>query len=174
MKKAILLGTDHPTQLGTNQKEGFSFYLEQLCKTHGIKAIAEEIDVPSIAAGVSAKLDIKYIIIEPNEDERIELGIEDRADIDAEFRRVNKVKDYSEELSLNNLSAQEYEKYDERTQNVYRQRELEWLRRIKNIGTWPVLIICGANHCQPFFDLLSKEGINTVKESSEWAICQHT
>ena len=111
---------------------------------------------------MSTKLNIQYKIIEPNEEEREELGIEDRADIDAEFRRVNNVQDYSEELSLNNLSAKEYEKYDERTQNVYRQRELEWLRRINNLNTWPVLIICGANHCQPFFELLSKKGISPV------------
>lgn len=167
MKKAILLGTDHPTQLGNYQKESFHSYIEQLCKTNDIKAIAEEIDRQSIAADVSAKLNIKYKIIEPTLEEREELGIEDRTDIDYEFEFKHKV-------STHDLPPKEYEAYHKRIQNVYRERESEWFKRICEIDTWPVLVICGSNHCQPFFDLLSKKGIDTVKEPNEWAICQDT
>ena len=128
----------------------------------------------SIAANVSVKLNIKYKIIEPTLEEREGLGIEDRMDIDLEFMRKYKVENYSDELSTDNLPTKAYEAYNERTQNVYRQRESEWLKRIHKLDTWPVLIICGANHCQPFLELLSKEGIDTVKESSKWAICRNT
>lgn len=148
-------------------------YIEELCKTNDIKAIAEEMDneCTSIAADVSVKLNIKYKIIEPTIEERKELGIEDRTDIDFAFKFKYKVENHSDELSAHNLPAKAYEAYDERIQNVYRQRESEWLKRIHKLNTWPVLIICGANHCQPFFELLSKEGIDAIKESSKWAIC---
>ena len=176
MKKAILLGTSHPIQRGELEKDSFYSYIEDLCKTNDIKAIAEEMDneCTSIAAEVSAKLNIIYKIIEPTPEEREELGIEDRMDIDFRFKFKYKVENHSAELSVNNLPTKVYEAYNERIQTVYRQRESEWLRRICELDTWPILIICGANHCQPFFKLLSNEGINTVIESSEWAICQDT
>jgi len=114
------------------------------------------------------------VIIEPTPEEREVLGIEDRTDIDLEFQIRNKVENHSDELTIHNLPIKEYEAYTERYQTVYRQREAEWLKRIYKLNTWPILIICGANHCQPFFELLSKEGIDIVKESSEWAVCQNT
>ena len=176
MKKAILLGTDHPTQLGKTQKESFYFYIEELCKTNDIKAIAEEMDNEntSIAADVSAKLNITYKIIEPTLEERKELGIEDTTDIICQLRFSNKMKNWPDEPSIRNLPTEVYKMYRERVQTTYRKRESEWLRRICELDTWAILIICGANHCQPFFKLLSNEGINTVIESSEWAICQDT
>jgi len=69
-----------------------------------------------------------------------------------------------DELGLHNLPSDGYEAYKRRIQNVYRQREAEWLRRICKLDTWPILIICGINHLQPFFELLSREGIETVKK----------
>jgi len=167
MKKAILLGTDHLTQLGNNQKESYPFYVEELCKTNNIKAIAEEIHTQSIAADISANLNIEYIIIEPNLEEREKLGIEDRTEIDYEFEFKHKV-------SIDDLPPKEYAAYNRRIQNVYRERELEWFKRICKLDTWPLLIICGANHCQPFFNLLSKEGIDIVKDSGKLAVCQNT
>jgi hypothetical protein len=85
-------------------------------------------------------------------------------DIDFEFKFKYKVENHSAELSVHNLPTKAYEAYNKRIQTVYRQRESEWLRRIYELDTWPILIICGANHCQPFFKLLSNEGINTVIE----------
>ena len=169
MGKAILLGTSHTIQRGNEQKDSFHSYIEELCKINDVKAIAEEIDdeCTSIAAEISTKLNIMYKIIEPTEDEREELGIEDRAIIDCEF--VFKYK-----VNIDSLSPEAHEEYNKRIQNVYRERESEWFKRICELDTWPVLIICGSKHCQPFFELLSKEGIDTVKEQSKWAICQDT
>ena len=172
MKKAILLGTSHPIQRGELEKDSFYSYIEELCKTNDIKAIAEEMDdvCTSTAADVSVKLNIKYKNIEPTIEERKELGIEDIIDIDFSFRFKYKVKN-AYELGAHNLPTKANEAYNERIQNVYRQRELEWLKRIHKLNTWPVLIICGANHYQPFFELLSKENIYAVKESRKWPIC---
>lgn len=164
MKKVILLGTSHDIQRGNEQNDSFSSYIEHLCKTNDIKAIAEEIDDGSIAEVLSKKFNILYEIIEPTLDEREKLGIEDRTNIDYEFRHKYKVKNYSDELGLHNLSAEGNEAYVERIQNVYRQRESEWLRRICKLDTWPVLVICGSMHVDPFFTLLSKEGIDVVKK----------
>ena len=169
MKKAILLGTSHPIQRGKLKKDSFYSHLHELCKTYNIKAIAEEIDdeCTYIAEDVSTRLNIKYQIIEPNEEERIELGIEDRAIIDYEF-------EFKYKVDIDKLPPKVHEEHDKRTQDVYRKRESEWLKRVLKLDTWPVLIICGADHYQPFFELLSKEGIETVKESSKWDICQDT
>jgi len=175
MKKAILLGTSHPIQRGELKKDSFYSYIEELCKTNDIKAIAEEMDneCTSIAAEISAKLNITYKIIEPTPEEREELGIEDVTEIGLPFKFKYKVENHSDELSTANLPTKAYDAYNEKIQNIYRQRESEWLKRILKLNTWPVLIICGANHCQPFFELLSNEDIDTVKESSQWAICQN-
>ena len=140
-----------------------------MCIKYNIKAIAEEIDDEStyIAEDISTKLNIKYQIIEPNEEERIALGIEDRAYIDYQF-------EFKYKVDIDKLPPNAQEEYYKKTQGVYRKRESEWLKRILTLDTWAVLIICGANHYQPFFELLSKEGIETVKESSKWGISQDT
>jgi len=176
MKKAVLLGTSHPIQRGENQKDDFRLHIEELCNTHGINAVAEEIDNKciSVAADITVDFGIAHKIIEPTPEERKELGIEEVHRIIYELINRHNIDKWPDEPSVANLPDNVYEEYTERTQTTYRQRESEWLRRINVLDAWPVLIICGADHYQPFYELLSEEGIDVVKESCEWGICQDT
>lgn len=171
MKKAVLLGTSHPIQRGVSKKDSFQKYIEQLCSTHCINAVAEEIDIKStVASGVSDKIDITHIIIEPTPEESKKLGIEEVHRIVYELMNKYEIENWPIEPSTYNLPLLVYEEYTSRIQATYRQRESEWLRRIEELNTWPILIICGANHFQPFFKLLSSSGIDVTKEENKWGL----
>ena len=172
MKKVLLLGTEHPIQRGKKKKDIFKFYLKELCITHEVKAIAEEIDDNDryIAENLSSDLNIKYKIIEPTRGERSDLGIEDRNDVICELMERNKITKWPDKSSADKQSLEIHKECDVRMQIAYRQREFEWLKRINELDTWPVLIICGAEHYEFFDDLLVSSGIVVVKEESKWGL----
>ena len=167
MKKAVLLGTSHPIQSGNDQKASFQPYIEQLCDIHNVNAIAEEIDdqYRSIAAVVSDKLNIMYKIIEPTSAEREKLGIEKEHQILYQLTQLNEIENWPDEAS-----PDVYEEYTDRVQITHRKRESEWLKRIDELNTWPVLIICGADHYQHFYHLLSSSGIDVIKAKDKWGL----
>ena len=172
MKKAVLLGTSHTIQRGNNQKGSFESYIGQLCDIHNINAIAEEIDdqCRSIAAGVSDRLNIMYKIIEPTLVESEKLGIEKEHHIRSGLMNINEIVNWPDEVSANNLPSDVYEEYTDRIQATYRKRESEWLKRINELNSWPVLIICGADHYQPFYQLLISSSIDVIKVNGEWGL----
>lgn len=165
-----MLGTNHEIQRGNFiQKEEFRLYLEQLVNDHEIKAIGEEIndDNPtiSLAKEVATNNAIAYKIIEPNPNEYDELKIEHVHNIDYQFRCRYDLEESPSNISLRKLA---YEEYDSRIQNTYRTREAEWLKRLQKLDKWPVLVICGADHFQPFCKLLIENGINVKKDNPYW------
>lgn len=170
MKKVVLLGTNHKIQRGNDQKDKFQSYLERLVSIYDISVIGEEINddnhVFSVAKSVSESLCIAYIIIEPKPSELGGLKIEQVHEIMYEFMMMYDLE--SESPSMENLSPKVYKEYTSRIQGTYRAREAEWLNRLQELNTWPVLVICGADHYQPFCDLLSSKGIHVVKENSYW------
>lgn len=170
MNKAVLLGTSHPVQKGNNQKCNFMSHIEQLCSTYHVRAIAEEIDnnTSSIAADVSSNLGIAYKIIEPTPIELQELGIEEIHCIEYELMSRYELKIWPDNPNVENLVSDVYKEYHERLQATYRQRESEWLKRINEINTWPVLIICGADHYDPFCELLISSDIDVEKAEKKW------
>ncbi len=161
MKKAVLIGTSHSIQ---RSDSSFGACIDALCNEHNICAIAEEIEntCASIALGVAQKLDIAYKIIEPTPEEAVALGIEQVYRIDYEFITRYDLKDSP---NIGNLSVEAYDEYSARKLTTYRQRENEWLKRIKNLNTWPVLIICGKDHSQAFSKLLISNGVDLHPES---------
>lgn len=171
MNRAILLGTSHTIQRGDDQKDSFNFYLKKLCRIHEVKAIAEEIDNKhkSVAADMANVLKITHKIIEPTPDELEELGIEEVHFMEYQLMSLHEIDDWPAEPSTG-LPADVYKEWTDRIQYTYRLRESEWLRRINKLNTWPVLIICGADHYQPFYELLVEAGIDVVKEEDKWGL----
>jgi hypothetical protein len=164
IKKVILLGTNHSIQRGNNLKESFQLHLEHLVGAHNINAIAEEINEDEktfpVARDVSKNDCIIYKVIEPKPSERDELGIERVNNINYEFF----MRDDDLEATPQSLKKE----YDSRVQDTYRAREAVWLEKLQELDTWPVLVICGANHFQPFERLLSSKNFDVVKDNPYW------
>lgn len=170
MKRAVLLGTSHNIQRGNHQKDNFHSYIERVCKVNEIQAIAEEIDtINSIASDVSSKLEIKYKIIEPTPNELDGLGIEQIHRIKYQLMSLYEIDNWPTEPSID-LPIEVYKEWNDRVQLTYRQREAVWLKRIRDLNTWPVLIICGADHFRPFYELLISSDIVVIGECEKWGI----
>ena len=57
---------------------------------------------------------------------------------------------------------------EKRKQQTYREREQEWLKRIKAMRGERILVVCGAAHITPFNKLLNKNNFNVKIECSLW------
>jgi Asp-tRNA(Asn)/Glu-tRNA(Gln) amidotransferase B subunit len=66
---------------------------------------------------------------------------------------------------LNNLTEEEM---SSKIEHSYRIRERYWLQRIIEATKWPVLHVCGANHADPFFRLVSIEGLEASLLFQDW------
>jgi thymidylate synthase len=166
MKNVVLLGTNHSIQRGKIQKNSFKSYIKHLCTEHNIKAIAEEIDNKDtyIAQTISKELKIKYKIIEPTLDEKQVLEIKEEDNIIYELINMYNIKNWDEQYKNNDLPPKALEEYGKRLEKTYRQREDEWLKRIDKLDTWPLLVICGDAHSQPFCKLLNSSNIDVIKK----------
>ncbi len=173
MKKAILIGTSHPIQRGhTAKSEEFKSYLKSLCDSYNIKAIAEEIDneCVSIAKQITDEYTLDYKIIEPTLEEQLLLGIKDDNYITENMMTEYDIKYWPSDIESHPLSNKIHEEYDQKKQATYRQREAEWLKRIQALNSWPLLIICGADHYEPFAQLLSENEICVRKDNGRWGL----
>jgi len=153
MNEVILLGTSHPIQRGEdNKSEKFSIYIEQLIRDYSIKAIAEEIDGESklIAQKLAEEKNIIHKLIDPNNEEKKILQIKDEDEIKKEILQIPGC----DKLDSGQWNDKADEEIDKLEQISYRQREEEWFKRIKELNTFPLLVICGANHYEPFYKLL--------------------
>lgn len=166
MENIVLLGARHSIQRGEMQKEDFESYIKQLCNKHNIRAIAEEIDDKDmyVAQIISKTLELKYLIIEPTPDEKIKLDINEEDSIIYELTNKYDIEDWDKQYSNNDLPANMLKEYNERLSETYRQREDEWLKRVKVLDTWPLLVICGDAHSQAFSELLVSSGIKVIKK----------
>ncbi len=164
MKTVVLLGTRHTIQRGNIQEDSFKFHIKQLCTEHNIKAIAEEIDDfdTYIVQAVSEEIGIPHKIIEPTPDEKKNLEIEEVHIIEDILMTKYSIKDWDEQYE-ENRPPEAFKEYRKRLEKTYRQRENEWLKRIKKLNTWPLLVICGNDHSQPFYELLILSDIDVIK-----------
>lgn len=144
----VLLGTNHPLQFGAPdcQKEQVSAYREYLiglCRSEGIKLIAEEASQDAlqkfsvdetVGAIVARDAALAYRMVDLSSDERIPLGISDSQLSSATFMLKNKTQFNLRQLRdrLNKISDQ--------------VREGTWVARTLLESTWPALLIVGANH----------------------------
>lgn len=182
MNKVVLIGISHSIQRGDLHAEKYKSYIKDLCNTYHIKAIAEEIDNNDtyIASDISSKLSIEHKIIEPTEEEKKDLDILTLNEIDIIMHNKYllpetptdepRLQSWPNSPTEDNLPSDIFEEFDRMRQYTFRQRESEWLKRIKELNIWPVLVICGADHYQPFKDLLSENSIDIIKENNGFCI----
>jgi len=166
LKKAVLIGTRHSIQRGTKKNDNFKDFIKELCTKYKIKAIAEEIDNENkyIAQNVSTEFGIKYKIIEPTPEEKKKLQIEEEYHIIYELSNRYDIEDWDKQYTNDALPPKVLEEYKERLKKTYKQREKVWMKKILQLNTWPLLIICGSDHSQSFCELLTSLSIDVIKK----------
>lgn len=158
LTEVILVGTLHSKQRD-KQTSNFSDYIKATIKKYDIDGLAEEIDIlNSVVFDISKELDMEYKIIEPNEEERADLGI----------NSLNQVE-FSITMLFDDAESNEAKtECEKRKQHTYRQREMEWLKRIKTMQCERILVVCGAAHIIPFDELLVKNNYNVKIACPLW------
>jgi hypothetical protein len=158
LTEIVLIGTLHPIQRD-KQTTHFNDYIKATIKKYDIDGLAEEIDIRnSVVFDISNELNIEYKIIEPNDQERIALGIDSLNQV-----RYGILMEFDDDESIE--AQTECEK---RKQQTYREREQEWLKRIKAMRGARILVVCGAAHIAPFNKLLNLNNFNVKIECSLW------
>jgi len=158
LTQLVLIGTSHPIQRDSTRSD-FREYINANITKHHVDGIAEEIDVSdSVVSDIAGHLGLEYKIIEPNEQERIALGIDSLNQIENSI-----FNEFDDDESLEATAECEARK-----QSTFRAREKEWLKRIKTMEGKQLLVICGANHITPFCELLKSCTFNVIVECEFW------
>lgn len=170
MKVAVVVGTNHSIQRGENLKDNFKSYLINLCETHNIKTIAEEINENAdfiVAKTVCQDLNIDHIIIDPKPTEYDKLGIKKYNTIEYQIMNIYNLD--SRPSITNGTPNDALIEFESRLRDQhFHPREVEWLKRIQEHNNWPILVICGSNHFESFCNLLSDNHISVISCESNW------
>lgn len=175
MNKVLLLGTSHPIQRGESSPEQFEKLIKGVYTETNFVGIVEEIDNGSdyIAKKFCNKNQLKYLCIEPDQQERTSLGIPSANEI--VFKIIDEFDTKYPEIcmwpsnpSQETLPNEVWERYYHLIESSYRARETEWLKRLTSLSLSPLLCICGASHFKPFFELLCANDIEVTMLSNDW------
>lgn len=171
MRTVILIGTDHKYQrpIDGPDTQGIELFREALrivCREHCVQAIAEEMSFEalqekgleeSVPEQLGSELSLKHQFSDPTQEERWNLGIRQDNDIRAEH--------------FNDGWSQEQIEGDVRARGKVvsdRIRERYWWNRIRELDTWPLLFICGADHYSSFSALLTRQGVKVIESYRDW------
>jgi hypothetical protein len=180
----FVIGTSHVFQARTSRttmatQESFKALVQDASTEHRVRLIAEEwsdeglrIDgvAQTICDEVSAeKLNSKSCYVDPNNDERRELGIEDVGHIERQILhsaimqapRGARREDISKQTARRTAA-------DPRVRASHEKRETEWIRRLKMQDVFPVLLVCGADHVHSFTDLAKRNGLTVTLLHADW------
>ena len=165
-----LLGINHryqvyvsrPSPLLTDKLERFKVFVTAIIQSNAIAAIAEEINhTETIASFIVKNTDspIKYLVCEPNADERRKLGIPDGDEIFTNFQTRN--------------YETNFETYRDKVIKKYIPvREEFWINCLRNQCDLKksVLLICGASHVKGFSRRLDKHGLKNTTICDDWLV----
>lgn len=171
-RNVFLIGTSHTFQYGVgarwgkvpctpSQEHAFRELIRAAAISRGVRAIAEELNREGLAEvgksvsvleSLAEELGLSHLFCEPNRSERAELGIEQENDI-----RIS--------VFLTGGSDSEVES---RIHDQFRKRETAWLQKLTELGNWPVLYVCGANHVSSFSALLAEAGVVCEVLHADW------
>jgi hypothetical protein len=173
MRTIVLVGTTHGIQRGANAPELFRATLLELCISYQVRGIAEEIErnARTVAAELAFALKLDHLYADPDANERAEHGIvsDCRKDLIQEYAgRYPNIRWWPKEENEETLPAEVYAQYVERTAKADRMRERLWLTKIVEFDIWPLLFVCGADHFQPFSNLLDRCGFDLIKSHPDW------
>lgn len=173
MRKVVLLGTEHPIQLGKSSPESFRSVLIEECEKNEVEAIAEEITKANdtIAIQLAADRQYKYLNADPGYTERMERGIKNNIEQDIINEYKNKhfeIAIWPRDANQETLPTEVWNEYSKRYEKAYRMHEKIWLEKIQEFDYWPLLFICGANHFEEFSKLLIASEFQVIESHKHW------
>jgi hypothetical protein len=158
----FLLGTSHPVQCGSNKcslsAQQFREFVRKHCHFYKIRLLAEEMSncglanhgvTASVAQTLASELNIQYLAVDLEDQERKNLGIDDW---DLGIAAAPPGTFIADKAVLGLLT--------EKLSNPL--REYCWFARILANDSWPTLFICGANHVQSMVSLMQSVGQDVV------------
>lgn len=165
----VLVGTSHKFQLplcGKSIEQTFFSTIYELSNSYGVNAIAEEMSLEalnekgatySIAQQLCNEKSLRHKFVDPTNKERKELGIFQDNDI--------RIEGFLNNWTPKFIDAEILVRGSDASDSI---RENFWLSKIKELDTWPLLFICGADHFNSFADLLRENGVNVVESCKDW------
>lgn len=165
----VLVSTNHEFQClnpldNSEEIRQHQEMITDLCFQHSISAIAEEMSfealkmhglTKTVAQQVCASLHLRHQFSDPPFLAREELGIFTDNDIRTDHRLKGSTKDVEDADAQARGSAHS---------NPLRKKF--WLKKIRELNSWPLLFICGENHFRSFAELLSKYNIKVVSSQN--------
>jgi hypothetical protein len=163
-RRVMIVGTSHSHQIppaGPAANE-FSAFLGEICNTHLVRAIAEEMSqealsnwdvTSSLCHELAIATGVLHRYCDPDEAQRKAAGV----------RHVNYIK---MDGFINNWSP---EKIEQECRVSHSVRERHWMTALLQLNSWPVLFICGAEHVLPFQQLLQENGLSAEVAAPDWA-----
>jgi hypothetical protein len=180
----LLIGTCHLFQTRTSSTtlatQGlFKSLVLNSVKQHGVRLVAEETNrevlrIDGVASSICDEVAAETtpsscLYVDPTSDERERLGIENvdhvRAQIGIDvFMRAARGASHEEirgEIARRTA-------LDRRVRENHEKREREWVRRLKAKNESPVLLVCGADHVESFFELAKRVGLGVAVLHPDW------
>lgn len=146
---------------------------------HRVSLIAEEMsdevlrnyeETQTICDEVAVeKLNNTSCFVDPNNDERRQLGIENVDHVKPEiFHEL--IMQYPPGARREDICREAAKRTatDPRVRVSHEKRELEWIRRLKVQNQFPVLLVCGADHVHSFSDLAKRIGLTVTVLHADW------
>jgi hypothetical protein len=106
-----------------------------------------------VRANRECPLGVVHRYLDPNNEQRIALGIRQKQEIQLE----GFYNDWSRERIEQELRVS------------HSRREQYWLRHIVQLDCWPTLFVCGACHIEPFCLLAKTAGLFVDLVEADWA-----
>jgi hypothetical protein len=160
----IVFGTSHLYQFGEVDAASLTRFLDrltQVCTQHKATCIAEEMSKDSLSiqkkaqstvAALCEQLGVKHAYCDPPVCVHESLGIENPGNT----RIRVQLGEFSDQEADATIAAND------------RTREQYWLKELLNIGTWPLVFVCGADHVEAFATLVKDNGIDVVIVERRW------
>ena len=166
VKVVSIIGTCHEYQyvrgIVSASCQEFRVVLKIEAALKGARAIAEEMSpealrlhgaIDSIPRQVAEELPLAHRYCDPDSEERRALELA----IDEDSIRMP--------MTLNARPSAEIEAAVAADRA---KRESEWIRRLVQLGNWPVVFVCGRNHAHGFRAQLLAAGINATLYNPDW------
>lgn len=160
-KTVLVVGTRYDYQRPGNQSsEEFYVLIAAICQEQDIKVIAEEMSrdglfgaKQSVCKQVADSFCITHRYCDPSIEEQKRLGIVHPGKTDlSSFSAVRNPHEVNPEV-----------------RHADAIRERCWLEHILELDSWPVLLVCGVHHTEPFRALLQANNIVVHVLCSNWA-----
>jgi hypothetical protein len=161
--RVVLIGTSHKYQVPEHPSaQNFRALVEATVSRWRVRAIAEETSLEALA-----QKNTDRSVCEKIADE---LGLPHRyCDLNNAERAAKEARDELDIRAEGFLQSWTQERIEKEVRASRRIRERHWLQMLLDLGRWPVLFICGANHVASFRALLTSSGLSTKVAERDWS-----